>query len=339
LTDIIMDTPPHDYLRGLSKIMVTLVNFCTLFMIIAPHRKRILVFTFGIIAGQTLSFFINPSSYATGYPWKFGLGPPTTMLIIVLSTYFKKDQQISINPKYLFPLLAGVINIYLGFRSLAGICFLTFACILLQNFFYNYRSKNSSLSIRKTILLAIVLFASSIIIVETYEILASKGYLGKEQQMKYSYQAGKLGLFLGGRSEILVSSKAILESPIIGHGSWAKNQKYAKMIVDLKKKMGYVTGPANELGLIPTHSHLFGAWVEAGIVGAIFWGWMLSLSFRASIRLFTTKDPHFPFLIFIAILMSWHILFSPFGGARRFLMPFYSICMIDVLMRYPTRQR
>jgi hypothetical protein len=106
------------------------------------------------------------------------------------------------------------------------------------------------------------------------------------------------------------------------------------MLVYLKRQLGYVTGPANNLGLIPTHSHFFGGWVEAGLIGAIFWGWVLSLPLRAIIRLFHSNDPHMPLLSFIAFFLIWDILFSPFGAIRRFLIPFYTIVMIDILNRH-----
>ena len=52
-------------------------------------------------------------------------------------------------------------------------------------------------------------------------------------------RAGEYGLLLGGRSEFLVSSLAVLESPVIGHGSWAKDCRYASLYVELKREAGY----------------------------------------------------------------------------------------------------
>ena len=340
ITDLVMETPFYDYSRGWAKIAVTVISFCTLVMIIGLDRSRILIFAFGIVAGQILTFFLNPDIHVEGEPWKFGVGGAITWLIILFTVFLKREKTILIKFRYLLPFLAGALNLYLGFRSLAGICLLTSAFLILQRMLQVRTIKDARIPTKKVILIAIGLFAAAIMVVEFYKFSAREGWLGRDQQQKYEAQAyGEYGLILGGRSEILVASRAIWESPFLGHGSWAKDWKYADMLVTLKRQLGYFQGPVHELGLIPTHSHFFGAWVEAGILGAIFWGWMLLLPIRASLRLFTANDPHTPLLVFIAFLLIWDILFSPFGATRRFLMPFYAVCMIDVLLRYPVKSR
>ncbi|HDJ27931.1 MAG TPA: hypothetical protein ENF28_01600 [Proteobacteria bacterium] len=339
-TDLVLETPYYDYSRGWAKIVVTVISFCTLFMIIGLNRGRILIFALGIVTGEILQFYFNPGVYATGHPWKFGVGVAIVWLLIIFAVLLKNKKVIIIEARYFLPFLAGALNLYFGFRSLAGICFLTLAYLSLQRLLQVRPGKDARLPTKKIVLMAIGLFAAAIMIVEFYEFSAREGWLGQVQKQKYEAQAhGVYGLFLGGRSEILVASRAIWESPLLGHGSWAKDWKYAEMLIALKRQLGYDPGSIHELGLIPTHSHLFGAWVEAGLLGAIFWGWVLSLPVRASIRLFSADDPHTPLLVFIALLLTWDILFSPFGATRRLLIPFYAICMIDVVTRYPVRPR
>lgn len=38
---------------------------------------------------------------------------------------------------------------------------------------------------------------------------------------------------------------------------------------------------SDRLMLIPSHSHLFGAWVDHGILGGIFWSYMLYIMIKA----------------------------------------------------------
>ena len=74
--------------------------------------------------------------------------------------------------------------------------------------------------------------------------------------------------------------------------------------------------PNNE-GLIPTHSHFTGAWLEAGLLGLIFW---LVVAWRAGGLLLRGTDVYGaagPVVAFLAILFLWDLLFSPFGGERR----------------------
>ncbi len=102
------------------------------------------------------------------------------------------------------------------------------------------------------------------------------GYVGEEAQAKNEAQA-KVGA-LGGRPEFFVGVTAALESPIIGHGSWAKDYKYLEMLNDMLIETGAEENPGDyeeeASGLIPGHSHIVTAWVWAGIAGLIFWAYM-----------------------------------------------------------------
>ena len=95
--------------------------------------------------------------------------------------------------------------------------------------------------------------------------------------------------------------------------------------------MGYSQEASSELGLIPTHSHFFGAWVEAGICGALFWGFALSLIARILIMKHKKRNDFIPLIIFVVFHLSWDIFFSPFGADQRFTTPFYLIAMITYL--------
>ncbi len=137
---------------------------------------------------------------------------------------------------------------------------------------------------------------------------------------------------LGGRSEILVSIKAIMDSPIIGYGSWAKSLKYALEKIYMLRQLGIrATFDPSKAILLPTHSHLFGAWVEAGIIGGVFWIWVISVWARAAIGLAQLKDRIAPLLAFVVFLVVWDILFSPFGAERRFIMPYYIIVIMWIV--------
>ncbi len=75
---------------------------------------------------------------------------------------------------------------------------------------------------------------------QVYAYLASSGQLGDKAQDKYEAQTrGKFGILAGGRPEVLVSWRAVLDSPILGHGSWAEDSKYSEMLKDLQLEAGY----------------------------------------------------------------------------------------------------
>jgi O-antigen ligase len=155
-----------------------------------------------------------------------------------------------------------------------------------------------------------------------YATAAVSGDLGLDAKEKFEAQsAGGVNPLLGGRSEIIVSSQAIIDSPIIGHGSWAHDVTYVSLLVDKMEDLGVqVEGDAFASDLIPTHSHLFGSWVEAGIGGGVFW--IVALGFAISALYRTLKLDNVPtsLLAFVSIWMIWDIVFSPFGQEERVLM-------------------
>src|SRR5207244_2538246 len=105
-----------------------------------------------------------------------------------------------------------------------------------------------------------------------YSTLANSGKLGLEAQQHYESQVAAGNLILGGRSEILVSSRAVADSPFLGHGSWARDREYSSLWVLLMRERGVkVAVVRGAEDIIPTHSYLLGSWVEHGMFGALFW--------------------------------------------------------------------
>ena len=328
-TDLIRHTPFVDFIRGWAKIAITIINFSTLYILIFGKRRRIVLFTIGLALGGILCYYFNPHMYAADYPWKFGVGESLTWLLIIAVC--------GVNVRWFFLRISIIsfaiaVNLYLGFRSYAGICFLTAAYVFIQWLWVLKDAKKIDLSLKNLMVIGLVFFAVSFIFLKTYGHMARQGMLGENARQKYEQQAGgELGLLIGGRSEILVSLRAIMDSPIIGHGSWAKDYRYVNELIYLKRMLGYYPGQSNELGLIPTHSHLFGAWVEAGILGAVFWIWVLSLPVRGMVNLIIVKEYLTPLFVFFGFLLIWHVIFSPFGAELRFLIPFCIVVMMSLL--------
>src|SRR5260221_609389 len=82
-TDFIRDTPFEDYSRGWSKIAFTLANFSSLYMLIYGSRKRLVLFAVGMVIGSIGAYYLHPSEFAESDPWKFGLGAPFTLLVVL----------------------------------------------------------------------------------------------------------------------------------------------------------------------------------------------------------------------------------------------------------------
>ncbi len=309
-TDIYLGTPFDDYSRGWSKVAFLVLNFAALSLLIDGRWRRVTLFAAGLVLGLTLQFFFNPGIYAAGNPWKFGFGFAVTLAGVLLASRPTVYRRPVVATGILVAL--GVVNMSLGFRSLAGVCFLAAVLVILAaRSTHLVRLDRRAL---RTFTAVAVSVLAGFIIVEAYGYAAGQGVLGGEAQQRYEAQKSGLGVVVSGRPEILVSSRAIRDSPIVGHGSWAKDPKYA-------------TGTRFQ-GLIPTHSHLFGAWVEAGILGAVFWLWALALAASVLPRLHRLADGRVVLVAFLAVFFSWAVLFSPFGAEGRLMMPFYLIVFL-----------
>jgi hypothetical protein len=86
---------------------------------------------------------------------------------------------------------------------------------------------------------------------------------------------------------------------------------------------------ANKIGekQIPSHSHLFQAWVWHGVLGAVFWLYALYLIFLFLYK-YVYIYPRFMGYLFPACMaMIWRIMFSPYQG-RPMLGAFFAFIII-----------
>lgn len=105
-----------------------------------------------------------------------------------------------------------------------------------------------------------------------YGTAVESGLLGRDALVKYRDQtSGEVPLILGGRSESLVAVQAIADSPVLGHGSWARDRRYVELHHAIKVEYGLPVFDAErgKRDLIPTHSYLLGSWVEGGFLGGL----------------------------------------------------------------------
>jgi O-antigen ligase len=118
-----------------------------------------------------------------------------------------------------------------------------------------------------------------------------------------------------------VASRAIIASPFVGYGSWARNRVYATEYLrelDAYLHYRYFRSPDN-MSLIPSHSALLQAWVEAGILGVGFFGYFIFKLVKAIIRLtfYDELGSLTPLLGFFFVDSLWNSLLSPFSGTSR----------------------
>jgi hypothetical protein len=177
-------------------------------------------------------------------------------------------------------------------------------------------------------------------LIALYSVAAGNGLLGDAAKNKYEAQtAGDLSLLQAGRAESLVSTQAIADSPILGHGSWAKDVAYVAMMRDILESRGYeVVGEIEQNTLIPSHSHLLGAWVESGVMGGVFWTAVAVIAILAVYRCIKRAGAPAATIGFILFSLIWDVLFSPFSNAQRFVKA-AQICLAISVLQGDSLQR
>jgi hypothetical protein len=324
-SDLYRGTPSEDYLRGWSKIACLLFFFSSFFFLIGGNIKRCIAFCLGIVVQPVVYNYVYPQNLPF---YKFVIGFAVAELAFFMSGGLRLRFGKSV---LLIPFAAAILALIFDARSLFGMTIGAIGYALVADFIFG----SGRISRAKIFMILLTFFSLSYGVISAYSYFASTGNLSESAVAKYEDQIGDTGKFtlLSGRSELKYSLPKIMSSPIIGWGSWAKDMGY---VMEQTASMG---GDAERAaretgGLIPTHSHIFGAWVEAGIVGAFFWLFVLYILLKLLfVRTLAFTGIWKAFFAFILISFIWDIVFSPFGGDRRVIDGFYLWVVILFLAR------
>ncbi len=207
----------------------------------------------------------------------------------------------------------GGINLVMGSRSAGATQLLAAA---LMPFFMGRRLERHGLGSGRIMAILVAFAAGLVALAMLYGTLAGGGHLGEHAQEKYARQrAAKGGLLVGGRAEFFIGLAAALERPVLGHGSWPTDTGEA--VERAAKRFGLEIHDSRRRhdphahAIIPTHSAVVGAWVEHGIMGAIFWLSMLGLLIRNTPRAVRFLPESTGLVVFNAPAAVWAIFFSP----------------------------
>jgi len=315
MSDIYRHTPTLDWIRGDASIIFFGVDLLGLAVLLQMNDRRKIVFLVGTAVGSIFFTFINPSDSALAQPWKFGYSTGIISLTLLISSYFYARHRYILSSLLILG-VAGV-NLLENYRSPVGMLLLV--VFLIFPIFPEKVGKLTILSTnRRSVRIAVLLvLALGAVWVATrlVDYVTSAGLISEKAKEKNEAEK-KGGTLLGGRPEIQISLLAVAESPIIGHGSWSKDPKYVEMLFDLNVEHEvFDSTQLQELSsdLIPTHSHLMGAWVWAGILGAVFWLYLFWLVFKSIVWISMSRPQLAPMYLYLVLGLAWGILFSPFG--------------------------
>lgn len=189
----------------------------------------------------------------------------------------------------------------------------------------------------------IILLISAIIFKVGYSTAAKKGYLGTEASAKYEKQTTTgtdiLHLLMAGRTDSFVGLLACSKKPIIGYGPWAIDydgvyeeflskygsyedyMEYLELQTYYRKTLG-----TSRYGLIPAHSCIVGFWLWYGIIGLLFWLYILKLILDLLRKHISAIPQWFGYFAFTCPGTLWNIFFSPYGG--RVLIPTFIVTLL-----------
>ncbi|MGA8088999.1 MAG: hypothetical protein WCA10_17120 [Terracidiphilus sp.] len=337
VSDIYRHTATLDWIRGDAAIIFFGLDLLGLIVLLRKNERRKIIFLAGTAIGSILVTVIHPSDYALDQPWKFGYASGVITIVMLMSSFFYARRMYMIAGLLVLG-IAGV-NLLENFRGPVGqllVVIALFFPVVPEQFGRLRILPRSGGAVRVAVLLVLSLGAAwgaeRLVIFAT-----SAGLVSEEARAKNEAELNG-GFLLGGRPEIQVSSKAVMDSPIIGHGSWAADPKYVKMLFDIEVEGGVLDASDREelsTGLIPAHSHLMGAWVWAGILGAAFWFYILWLTAKATIRLAILRPPSAPIYGWFIVGTLWTIMFSPFGLNARMYDAVAIVITFDLLEAEP----
>lgn len=328
LTDIVVETAFEDYARGWAAIVFTFTNFAAI-LVLASTPRRARLFALGLATAGVFGYLFVPNVYAAFDPWKWAFALPVGLALAagLSGTVGAKLPWLTVAAFAAF----GALNLFLGFRSLGGVGLLTAGYLAIGSIMGRRQTTASRSVLRAGVGMAILAVAM-VGMLQLYDAAVSEGLLGTDAQAKYLEQSGALGVLVGGRSEVLVSSQAVIDSPILGHGSWAKDFTYVDLLADRLSSLGYeIGGGISDVGLIPAHSYLMGSWVWAGILGGLFWLAILGIAVWLLTNLYASRVELAPLLVFSTMLLLWNIAFSPYGFSGRLLASYgIALCLLGL---------
>ena len=341
VTDIYRHTVLFNWMRGDARVLFFALNLATLTLLLSKNVRRQALFVLGYGIGSLLAVRIQPSAAAGDYPWKFGYAEGTMVLVLLLSCYFHSRKRYWIAGSLIASLI--VVNLLLNFRSPILFLMVTLALVIpiVPDRVGRMRLLPRAGSPKRVLVLVCIAltfgtFSGLLVSLVTRAGLVSAGAKEKNSAQEHS----SLGLLLGGRPEILVSSQAVMASPILGYGSWAQNLKYTEMYYDMAIKYDIPIDDLQSIedaddSTIPAHSHLMSTWIQAGILGAIFWVYVTWIVLKGLSRVALTLPPLAPFITWLLVSFMWDVFFSPFGNTRRSIDSLVILLALEMIERFP----
>lgn len=299
--DLYRGTPFTDYARGWARAVVYLGDYAGLLVLGYRRPLRLVLFVAGTAVSQLAltAFGLWPAD------WKFGYAYPLSVAVLVLVDSRK--------PVLSFIALTclGLVHLLMDYRMFGAVCVVAAVVIWVKGSQTKRRVRAVMLAVG-TIGAFVFLYTAGV------------GFGGNTHDLSVRRQGSNIERLAG----LLVAAEIIRQSPIIGQGSWAKSDEALETWALLQEEWGSPSKAQDieqrvlfspEGAAIRAHSMILQAWVEAGLVGFLFFGYSLA---AAVVKVFnlasaTQSSRRDGLVWFFGLWVIWAMVMSPFAGVSR----------------------
>jgi hypothetical protein len=325
---------------GTYFILIALI--ASMSAILKNDARLIVAALLGYCASYVLTFVLGTSPFDAYYnvPWRLGLGYSASLALAIFFVFFRRFLPLS--GVAFFAL--GLLHLYFSSRNLALTSFVVAAfCVWSamqrrrrprQTKFYSY------LAFALGVLIAVPLVEWALIS------FASNGLLTSELSAKILVQAAhSQGFWVAARPETFAAISAIQKYPWLGVGPGVVNAEVleisaayaAEALVGRTEEFESIKGAILQSGLstgTQAHSHVIGAWVDAGLFAAVCWVVLFGFCITLLVKISGLLDGWAPTCLFISICTMWDIVFSPgphrLDIALRIIVIFFALRRLEI---------
>lgn len=307
LSDIVQGSRPDQFLRGWGRVLLVILDFLCLAVVVSRSRDSIWWFVLGLGVGGVL--FLRLVSGASLGLWKFGYAEPMGFIAVAVGAL------LSWKMASLWLLGLGLKSLFSDYRSFGAICFLVAAYLWV-------RSARPSQPLAGGGSFLKLALAGGLALGVVMALLSATE--GSASGRRDESNAGR-------RAAIEVGLMAIGESPVIGHGSWTENKELTKRYLERQLELRGLKNTGWKSGTIfNPHSQVLHAWVEGGVLGAVFFLALFFSLLKSTPWLLQQRpmDLLTPILLFFVIMTLWNLYMSPFAAPHRIYIAFGGILAV-----------
>lgn len=295
ISDIYRDTDPGQFLRGWARVIVLALDLMALAIVVARDRRNLWWFVLGMGIGGIVQLAVRGVPIMSAPGWKFGYATPIAYLLACLC-YFLPVKLACIA----FAAL-GVWNIFMDFRILGAICLLIAAVLWVRA-----SNPEGLTGFQLLKLLSACMIAGAIL---------AAGLYATEEEFGHRREGSNVGREAG----IIVAVRGVVESPIVGYGSWPTDPRLVSLFQEQVAEEGQGYGDSARVQVFTAHSQALQAWIEGGVLAAMFFIYyglrLVATNFHVSLQ--RRPDGYLPIFLLFLTYDLWHLFMSPFSGPTR----------------------